>query len=60
VKLAADDMTACRQLGGAADWLAHDGLLLPSAPSTNTNLVIFPNNRSHDTLFAILGAESVD
>ncbi len=53
-------MTACRQLGGAADWLADDGLLPPSARSTNTSLVIFPNNRSRDTRFAILGAEPVD
>jgi RES domain-containing protein len=59
-ELAADDMTACRRLGGAADWLMHDGLLLPSARSTNTNLVIFPANRARDARFEILNAESMD
>jgi len=53
-------MTACRRLGGAADSLTHDGLLLPSARSTNTNLVIFPTNRASDARFEILHAEPVD
>jgi RES domain-containing protein len=59
-ELAADDMTACRCLGGAADSLMHDGLLLPSARSTNTNLVIFPTNRARDARFEILHAEPID
>ncbi len=59
-ELADDDMTACRQLGGASAWLAHDGLLLPSARSPNTNLVIFPANRSRDARFVILNTEPVD
>jgi RES domain-containing protein len=59
-ELAADDMAACRRLGGAADWLRHDGLLLPSARSTNTNLVIFPANRDRDARFEILHSEPVD
>lgn len=57
--LTAYDMTACRQLGGAAHWLQHDGLLLPSARSNNTNLVIFPSTRSPDASFEILNAEPV-
>jgi RES domain-containing protein len=59
-ELAADDMTACRQLGGAAHWLERDGLLLPSTRSSNTNLVIFPANRSHNARFEILNREPVD
>jgi RES domain-containing protein len=58
-ELAGDDMTACRQLGGAAHWLKHDRLLLPSARSSNTNLVIFPTTRSPDIRFEILQAEPV-
>lgn len=58
-ELTADDMTACRQLGGAVDWLERDGLLLPSARSPSTNLVIFPANRRADARFEILGAEPV-
>jgi RES domain-containing protein len=59
-ELTADDMTACRRLGGAAHWLEHDGLLLPSARSSNTNLVIFPANRPRVAHLKILKAEVVD
>jgi hypothetical protein len=58
-ELTADDMIACRQLGGAANWLKHDGLLLPSARSSSTNVVIFPANRPADASFDILSAEPV-
>jgi len=58
-ELIADDMIACRQLGGAAHWLERDGLLLPSARSSNTNLVIFPTNRTRDARFEIVNAEPV-
>lgn len=58
-ELKADDMTACRRLGGAAHWLERDGLLLPSARCSNTNLVIFPANRPHDARLEILCASSV-
>ena len=56
-ELAADDMIACRQLGGAAHWLERDGLLLPSARSSATNLVTFPAMRSRDARFEILKEE---
>ncbi len=59
-ELEADDMTACRQVGGAAHWLEHDGLLLPSARSSDTNLVIFPATRLPDARFEILHAEHLE
>lgn len=37
-----DDFAACQQIGGAAAWLGFGGLLVPSARSAGTNLVIFP------------------
>jgi RES domain-containing protein len=46
-ELGADDMTACQQVGGAAAWLGHDGILVPSARSDATNLVIYPTNSSN-------------
>ena len=58
-ELTADDMAACRQLGGAVHWLQRDGLLLPSARSPSTNLVIFPANRPADARFEILGEAPV-
>lgn len=36
----ADDHTPCQAVGGAAAWLERDGLLVPSARSPDTNLVI--------------------
>jgi len=59
-ELTANDMIACRQLGGAVHWLERDGLLLPSARSPSTNLVIFPANRPADARFEIIGAEPVN
>jgi RES domain len=59
-EITADDMIACRQLGGAVHWLERDGLLLPSARSPSTNLVIFPANRPADARFDIIGAEPVN
>jgi RES domain-containing protein len=59
-ELTADDMIACRQLGAAVHWLERDGLLLPSARSPSTNLVIFPANRSAKAHFEIIGAEPVE
>jgi RES domain-containing protein len=59
-ELAADDMVACRQLGGAAHWLERDGLLLPSARSSATNLVIFPSARPSDARFEILEEKPVE
>jgi RES domain-containing protein len=58
-ELTADDMIACRQLG-AVHWLERDGLLLPSARSPCTNLVIFPANRPADARFDIIAAEPVN
>ena len=36
-----------------------DGLLLPSARSPATNLVIYPANRPDDARFEVLGAELI-
>ena len=58
-ELTADNMVACRQLGGAAHWLGRDGLLLPSARSPSTNLVSFPANRPDNARFEIISEEPV-
>ena len=44
--LADVDWSRCQLVGGAAEWLGHDGLLVPSARAKGTNLVIFPNRRN--------------
>ena len=56
-ELAADDMTTCRQLGGAAHWLERDGLLLPSARSSNTNAGPTP---AHSGFAALLSTATLE
>ncbi len=53
--LRADDQSACRRVGGAADWLTLGGILVPSArrPGGN-NLVIFPHRQDSGYRFQTL------
>jgi RES domain-containing protein len=41
-------------VGGAAEWLGHDGLIVPSARAKGNNLVIFSNKRKPDHRFEVL------
>ena len=44
--LESDDLKGCQGVGGAVEWLGHDGLLVPSVRAENgSNLVIFPRNQ---------------
>jgi RES domain-containing protein len=52
--LAGDDHAACQLFSGAVEWLGHDGLLVPSARATGTNLVIFPNKQQAGYQFNIV------
>jgi RES domain-containing protein len=54
-----DTMTACQEVGGAAAWLEHDGILVPSARSAAMNLVVYPGNRGVTATFEILGEEEL-
>jgi RES domain-containing protein len=36
-----DDHGPCRIVGGAAEWLGHDGILVPSARCSGTNVAIY-------------------
>ena len=49
-----------QHLGGAVAWLKHDGLLVPSARSQGTNLIIFPGQQNADYEFTILDSEVVE
>ena len=42
------DWSRCQLVGGAAEWLGRDGLLIPSARTRGTNLVIFPNMQDEE------------
>ena len=52
--LAGDDHAACQLVGGAVEWLWHDGLLVPSVRATGTNLVIFPSKQRAGYQFNIV------
>lgn len=57
--LASIDYSKCQQIGGAAEWLDHDGLLVPSARAVGVNLVIFPNRTKPSYRFNILDSEEL-
>ena len=56
-ELANVDHTDCQRIGGAVEWLEHDGLLVPSARSAGGNLVIFTRKRGPDAYFEIIDSE---
>ena len=51
------DYSVCQEVGGAVDWLRHDGMLAPSARDQGTNLVIFPGQRQADYEFKVVDSE---
>lgn len=57
--LAADDHSACREVGAAINWLEHDGLLVPSARSDAHNLVIYPAHRLPEAAFSYTDGEQL-
>ena len=57
--IANDDMTACQEVGAAVDWLAYDGLIVPSARSPSLNLVIYPARRVPHAIFEFDSGEEI-
>jgi RES domain-containing protein len=51
------DYAAFQMVGGATEWLGHDGILVPSVRSSGRNLVIFPNRQTTNYRFEVVGAE---
>ena len=59
-ELAAIDHTACQRIGGAVEWLEHDGLLVPSARAADgINLAIYPNRQGPNYEFRVLDSEVI-
>jgi RES domain-containing protein len=57
--LQGDDHSPCRLIGNAANWLGHDGLLVPSARRAGgTNLVIYQQDLSAND-FKVLVEEMI-
>lgn len=53
------DHTACQRIGGAVEWLGHDGLLVPSARGRGANLVIFPSQQTTKYEFRVIDSEAL-
>jgi len=58
-QLADINHSACQRIGGAVEWLEHDGLLVPSARGSAANLVIFPRKQNTGADFAIIDSEVI-
>ena len=57
--LADTNWSRCQLLGGAAEWLGHDGLLVPSARAKGTNLVIYPNRTDPESELEVVTSEVI-
>lgn len=58
-RLRADDMLACREVGAAAASLGCEGILVPSARSQATNLIIFAANLGGGAHFDVQDREEL-
>jgi RES domain-containing protein len=54
------EFTACQRVGGAAAFMGHDGILVPSGRHPGVNLVIFVSNQPSDAEFRVRDAEVID
>jgi RES domain-containing protein len=54
------DYSACQTVGGAANWLGHDGILVPSARAVGSNLVILTQNTGDVSMeFTVLESRQI-
>ena len=59
-ELGSVNYSQCQDIGGAAQWLGHDGILVPSArTNVGNNLVIFPDNLDIDAVFEVVATEAI-
>lgn len=58
--LGAIDFTACQRVGGAAAFLHHDGIFVPSARHSGVNLVVFVSNQLPDAEIRTVESEVID
>ena len=54
------DFTACQVVGGAAAFLGHDGILVPSGRHPGVNLVVFVSNQRADADLRVIDSEVID
>jgi len=49
----------CQMVGGAAYWLGHDAILVPSARAPGANVVIFADRLDVDASFEVVSREDI-
>lgn len=54
------DFTACQRVGGAAAFLGHDGIFIPSGRHHGINLVVFISNQPSDAQLRVRESEVID
>lgn len=55
-----DDHTACQRIGGAVAWLERGGLLVPSARTSDSNLVILVGTRGLTEDLVVMSSQKID
>lgn len=56
-QLFAEDMKVSQEIGRLVTWLGYDGLFVPSARKSGTNLVIYPDWTDQSYQFDVVGEE---
>lgn len=54
------EFTECQRVGGAAAFLGHDGILVPSGRHPGINLVVFISNQQSDAELHVRDSEVID
>jgi RES domain-containing protein len=54
------DFAACQRVGGAAAFLGHDGILVPSGRHAGINLVVFISNQQSEAELRVKDSEVID
>lgn len=58
--LRSSDQSACRTVGGTAEWLGVDALIVPSARTDGANLVVFERRTGPDFSLRVLKTDPVE
>lgn len=59
-ELRSSDHSTCRRIGGTAEWLGFDGIIVPSARTSGANLVVFERHAAADFDVRVLASEKLE
>jgi RES domain-containing protein len=58
--LRSSDHSACQRVGGTAEWLGLEGLIVPSARAEGANVVVFERRTGPDFSLRVVGSEPLE